>query len=417
MTTDLDAANLPREPEGAPGRPGDGPLAHRDFRWLLVGRAVDSLGNAMYPIGLGFAMLRLFDSVAALGLVVGSGSLGMVLFLLAGGVLADRLPRRTVLVTSNLVAAGAQAGIVAMVLADLASLPALVVLSFVTGAAAAFDGPASMALTPQTLPADLLHRGNAMLSVWRRAGNIGGAVGAGFVTAAAGPSAALLVNAVTFAAAGLCFARVGVRAAPIREQATGILADLREGWDEFVARTWVWVVVAAFFVFNGAWMGGFHLLGLVIAERTFGPEGWGVVLGAEGVGAILGGLLANRWEPSRPMVVGMLGVTTSVLPMGVLAAWPAIVPLVVTSIVAGVGIMVFGVAWETALQRHVPPERLARVFSWDSVGSFAAIPIGSFLAGPLAEALGVRTVVWGATGLALTACLGALASREVRDLR
>lgn len=386
-----------------------------DFRWLLAGRGIDSLGNAMYPIGLGFGMLRLFDSLTALGLVVGAGSLGLVTFLLAGGVLADRLSRRTVLVASNLVAAVCQLGIVAMVVADVANLPALVALSFATGAAAAFDGPASTALTPQTLRPETLYRGNAQLSLVRRSGNIGGAATAGFLTALFGPATALAVNAVTFAAAGFCFGRIDVAPAPPREPSPP-LADLREGWDEFRSRTWVWVVVLAFFFINGVWVGGFHLLGVVIAEDTMGPGGWGLVLAAEGVGGIVGTVASNRWEPRRPMRTGMLAAATTGIPLIALATWPSLAPMLVASFLGGIGIMVFAVAWETSLQRHIPADRLARVASWDGLGSFAAIPLGSFLAGPLAEAFGTRTVVRGAAATTLIAALAALASRGVRNL-
>lgn len=393
------------------------PLQSRDFRWLLAGRGIDSLGNAMYPVGLGFGMLRLFDSVAALGLVVGAGSLGLVAFLLLGGVLADRLPRRQVLVTSNLLAAVAQAGIVAMVVADLRNLPALVVLSFVTGAAAAFDGPASTALTPSTLPPEALHRGNAMLATARQASRIGGAAGAGLITAFAGPVSVLVVNAVTFAAAGLCFARITTGTRPLRSEASTPLADLAEGWAEFRARTWVVVVASSFFVVNAVWMGAFLVLGVVISEDTIGPDGWGLVLASEGVGAILGGVLANRWQPSRPMLAAMLAATGSMLPVFVLGWWPNLPALLASGVVGGVGIMLFDVAWDTALQAHIPAERLARVSSWDLLFSVAAMPIGSFVVAPLGEAFGTTTVVRGAAVLAVVATLATLTSRDVRELR
>ncbi len=406
------------EPTRASATPAT-PWASRDFRWLFAGRSVDALGNAMHPVGLGFAMLRLFDSTTALGLVVGAGSLGMVLFLLAGGVLADRLPRRVVLVWSNHVAAACQVATVVLVWAEVRNLPALAVLSFVTGAAAAFDHPASMALTPATLTPQTLHRGNAHLSLGQHTGRIVGASTAGLLTAVAGPVSALAVNAASFAVAGLCFGRIRARAG---ERATGsapasALEDLRDGWQEFVRRRWVVVVVAAFFVLNAVWIGAFHVLGVAIAEDGFGPDGWGLVLAAEGVGALAGGALASRWEPTRPMVVGMLAATIAMLPIVALGWWPSLLPLLLAALVAGVAMMTFEIAWSTALQRHVPDDRLARVSSWDSLGSFAAIPLGAFVAGPLAEALGTTTVVRGAAVLAVLAGLATFLSREVRDLR
>ncbi len=396
----------------------DSPWASRDFRWLLAGRGVDALGNAMYPVGLGFGMLRLFDSVAAMGVVIGAGSMGMVFLLLAGGVLADRLPRRTVLVWSNVVAGVAQLAIVAMVVLDIPNLAAVVVLSFFTGAAAAFDQPASTALVPQTLTPATLHKGNGLLTLTRRGANIAGAATAGFLTALFGAATALAVNAATFFLAGVCFAMIRVRATA-REPGlvTSPLADLREGWTDFRSRQWLVVVVAAFFVINGVWVGGFHLLGVVIAEEgPLGADGWGLVLAAEGVGGILGTLVAVRWRPTFPLRVGMLGAFASVLPMAVLAVAPTLVPLLLSSVIAGIGIMIFAVNWDTSMQRHVPADRLARVSSIDSIGSVAAIPVGSFLAGPLAAVVGVSEVVTASAVLAGVAALAALASPSVRNL-
>lgn len=389
---------------------------HPDFGWLVAGRGVDSLGNAMYPVALGFAVLEVFDSLTTLGIVVGAGAVGLVAFLLVGGVVADRLSRRSVLVRSNHLAALAQTGIVALAVSDTAVLAPWVVLSFVTGAAAAFDHPASTALTPELLPKDALHRGNSLLKVTQRATGILGAGGAGIVVGLAGSPTALAVNAVSFALAGVCFARIRV---PDRQRPTSTasaFADLRDGWTEFRSRTWVWVVVAAFFVINACWTGGFHVLGLAIAEDSFGPEAWGLILAAEGVGAVVGALVGGRWDPVRPMLVGMVAAGISIVPLVPLAMASAVPVLVLAALAAGMGTMVFAVAWESALQRHIPIERLARVSSWDAIGSFSAIPIGSFLVGPLAEAHGARTVVGWTAVLGGAACLAALLSRDVRRL-
>lgn len=388
-----------------------------NFRWIAAGRAIDSLGNAMHPIALGFAVLSLFDSVAALGLVVGSASLGLVLFLLVGGIVADRLPRTVVLVASNFAAAALQFAVVGMFVADVELLPLLSLLSFLTGAAAAFDGPASTALVPQVLTPSELHRGNSLLLLLRRGGMLTGASTAGLVVALFGPEVALAVNAASFAAAGACFWRVRLPAVVDRPPSRSPLEDLAEGWSEFRSRTWVWVVVASFFVLNACWVGGFTVLGISVAESTFGPTAWGLIIGAEGIGAIVGGLVIARTPPARhPMRLGMVGAVLGVLPLAMLAVSSGPWVLGVSSVVGGVGMMVFSIVWETSLQQHIPTAKLARVSSIDSVGSFAAIPVGSFIVGPLAEAFGTLPVVRGATAISFVACAAALSSRSVRDL-
>lgn len=392
------------------------PLAEVPFRWLLAGRAVDQVGNAIQPIALGFAMLAVFGNATALGVVVGANSLGQVLLLLVGGVVADRLPRSVVLVWSNAVAAVAQAGIVALILTDVAVLPAFAGLAFVTGAAAAFDGPATVALIPEIVPSGALSRANGQMVVARRVANVGGAPLAGLLVVTLGSGLALAVDAVSFLVAAMCFSRVAGDA-PHRSSMTSPLQDLVEGWQAFVARTWVWVIVAVFFVINAAITGGFFVVGLAIAERTIGAAGWGLVIGAFGAGSVVSAVVVGHITIARPLMVGMLSTMVASAPIFALASGRGLSWLVPAAFVAGAGIAQFGIAWETALQQHIPRDRLARVSSIDHLGSFAAIPIGAFVAGPLADAVGEVEVVAGAGVLVVLGSLTALLSREVRDLR
>lgn len=396
----------------------EGPsLGQTRFRWLLAGRTADQFGNAVQPVALGFAMLAVFGNTTALGVVVGSNALGQVLLLLAGGVVADRLPRSAVLVWSNVVAAVAQAGAVALILSDVAVLPLYTVLAFVIGAAAAFDGPATVALVPEIVPASELTGANGRLTVARRAATLGGAPAAGVLVAVVGPGWTLALDAVSFLVAAGCFSRVGGVGVVRGVETTSPLRDLAEGWSTFVSHTWVWVVVLAFTVINAAEIGGFFVLGLAIAERTIGPEGWGLTLGAMAVGAILYALVAARFRSARPLRAGMLATVLSAGPMLALAADLGLVWLVPTAFLAGAGLSAFDIAWSTALQQHIPGERLARVASIDSLGSFVAIPIGAFIAGPLGDAYGEPPVVVAAAALIVVASLAGLLSREVRDLR
>lgn len=397
---------------------GPGPLRHVPFRWLVAGRVVDALGNAVAPIALAFALLDLTGSVSALGLVVGAQSLARVLLLLFGGVLADRLPRRLVLTGSNVVAALTQALLAVAVLAGVEDLRILTLLAVVTGATGAFSLPAAAALLPETVPPGELRPANALAGIGLSGAAVGGAAVAGLLVAVVGPGWGLAVDAVSFLLAAGCYA--GVRTSSAARQAgepTSTWQELRDGWSEFVARRWTWVVVLAFLGINTAWVGGATVLGPAVADQTVGRRAWGLVLAANGAGLLLGGILALRWQPSRPLLVGMLATLGLSLPLFGLALVPLFAVLVGAGLVAGVGVQLFEVSWQTALQEQVPTARLARVQSYDAVGSFVAIPLGQVAVGPLAEAAGLRPVLLGCAVVILLATVLAVADPSVRGLR
>jgi MFS family permease len=417
-----------------------GPLRHPAFRLLLTGRTISALGNAFAPIALAFAVLDLTGSATDLGLVVGVRTLVNVLFLLFGGVLADRLPRHLLMVGSGLAAAATQGAVAALVLTHTANIPTLIALSAVNGMVGGLSMPASAALLPQTVPVEERQQGNALARLLLNAAAIIGAPVAGIAVAAVGPGWGIAVDAATFAASAFCFALVRVPApaaepAPGSESAEGliggeqtagapagegrksILADLRTGWTEFISRTWLWVVVAGFCVLNAAWSGALTVLGPVVADETFGRQSWGFILAAETAGMIVGGLIAMRIRVHRLLFLGTAATALEALPVLSLGVFPHVGLLVVAGFVAGVGLEQFGVAWETTMQEHVPADKLARVYSYDMVGSFVAIPVGQVIAGPVAQAVGVEPTLVGAAALIVLAVLGMLSSRDVRQLR
>jgi MFS family permease len=344
------------------------------------------------------------------------------------------------MVGSGLAAAATQGVVAALVLTHTANIPTLIALSAVNGMVGALSMPASAALLPQTVPVDERQQANALARLLLNAAAIIGAPVAGIAVAAVGPGWGIAVDAATFAASAFCFALVRVPApaaepAPESESAEGliggeqtagtpagegrksILADLRTGWTEFISRTWLWVVVAGFCVLNAAWSGALTVLGPVVADETFGRQSWGFILAAETAGMIVGGLIAMRIRVHRLLFLGTAATALEALPVLSLGVFPHVGLLVVAGFVAGVGLEQFGVAWETTMQEHVPADKLARVYSYDMVGSFVAIPIGQVIAGPVAQAVGVEPTLVGAAALIVLAVLGMLSSRDVRQLR
>nr|WP_156001756.1 MFS transporter [Streptomonospora sp. PA3] len=390
-------------------------MRYRDFRGLAAGRSLMYFGNALATVALAFAVLDLTGSPVDLGLVLGARSLALVVFALMGGVLADRLPRTVILQGACAVAAASQAAIAAGVLTGFASVPFLAALSLVNGAVAAVGLPAAVSLTPQTVPAHLLRQANAVARMGIMLGMAVGMSAGGGAVGLAGPGWSLAGNAAVFAAAGAAFHFVRV-AAPAPSGSGRPLRDLAEGWSEFTARPWVWVVVLQFMIVNAVWAGGVKVLGPAVADETIGRGLWGVVLSAETAGAVVGGLLAARWQPRRALLFGVSLTALDALPLLTLGYAPAVPFLLPAMFLTGVALEQFGVAWEVSVQQNIPADKLARVYSYDALGSFVALPLGEAAAGPLAALAGLRPTLAGGAVLIVLACLAAVSVPGVRRL-
>jgi MFS family permease len=391
------------------------PFRYGAFRALVIGRTISMLGSAIAPIALAFAVLDLTGSPAQLGLVIGARSAASVIFMLIGGVIADRLPRNVVMMGSDTIAGLTQAAIAALVLTGNASLSSLIVLSVVNGVASAGAMPAQSALLSQTVPRDLLKPANAVKRLTANAAKIVGAAVGGILVVTVGAGWGLAVDALTFLLAVVCYAFARVPDRKPRKPSR-VLADLREGWSEVIGRSWLWSQILGAMVFNAAFLGAMTVLGPFIADETIGRREWGFVVAAQTAGMVAGAFIAVRVRARRLLLVGVCTAGLAVLgPLG-LALYPHVLLLVVLAFVGGVGLEQFGIAWETALQENVAEERLARVYSYDMLGSFLAMPIGQVAVGPAAAALGGANAMLIAAGVMTAALAGILLSRQVRTL-
>ncbi|WP_086785798.1 MFS transporter [Streptomyces caniscabiei] len=392
------------------------PLRHRPFRHLFIGTTANLLGSGVAPIALAFAVLDATGSVGSLGLVVGAHSLTSICFLLYGGVLADRLPRGPLLVGSSVVCGVSQAVIAALVLTHNAAIPLLMVLAAVSGASGSCYQPAAQALLPQTVPAESRRAALALSRIAGSSAVVAGASLGGVLVAAIGPGWGLAVDALSFALAATCFALVRVRAAP-PAPSHGVVHELRVGWKEFTSRSWVWVIVVAFCFLNAGLTASFTVLGPAVADSTeIGRSGWGLILAAGSLGAVAGGVLSLRWRPRRAILVGcaLMGLTATI-PL-LLALAPYTWLLVVANFVAGVGGEQAGVAWYSTLNEQIPEDRLARVYAYDDLGSYLALPLAQFAAGPAVLLLGLQATLYAAAALVLLATLAMVATPSIRAL-
>ncbi|SDC18672.1 MFS transporter [Nocardioides lianchengensis] len=393
------------------------PLREHNFRWYFLSRLVNLCGTTMAPVALAFAVLEISDSPGDLGLVLAAHSIPMVVFVLAGGVIADRLGRTLVIQGSNVLSALSQGALAVLLLSGHAELWHFVVLSAFNGTVSAASLPALAGLLPQLVPREQLQPANVLASMSRNALAILGPSVAATLVVTAGPGWALAVDAATWAASAALLLPIRIPPRAAAAEPTSVLVELREGWTYFRSTTWLWVVVLSFGFLNAIHAGGLNTLGPVLAKDSeIGEHGWGLIMSAEAVGLFVMTLLMMRFTLQRPLLWGMLGVAVFGLPIAVLGAYPHTVPVMLVAVLAGMGIELFGLGWNLAMQEHVPIDMLSRVYSYDMLGSFVAIPIGQLAFGPLAEALGIRRVLLVAGIVYLVIALATLFSRSVRTL-
>jgi len=392
------------------------PLRERDFAWYYASRFSNTLGSMMAGIALTFAVLDLTDSASALGQVLAARTIPMVVFLLFGGVIADRFPRTLVLQLSNLLSALTQGIVAYLVITGQAELWSIIVLEVVNGTVSAVSFPAMSSMVPQLVRRDQLQAANALLSLSRGGLTIIGPTIGALLVVTVGAGWALAIDALTWALAAAMLMPMRIPPKVRSEEKPGMLHELREGWSLFVGTTWLWVIVLAFAFLNMIHTGAWFTLGPAVAEGTIGKQGWGFVLSAESGGLLLMTVILLRLRMRRPLLAGMLGCALMSIPLVVLGVEPHLVVLVLTTFVAGAGIEVFSIAWNVAMQENIEDDMLSRAYSYDALGSFVAMPVGQLLYGPLGEAFGYREVlVWSGVAYAVIA-LATLASRSVRTL-
>jgi MFS family permease len=392
-------------------------LRYPDFRYLFLGQSASAVGDQAVVVSLGLFITQLTGSPTDLGLVLAAQTLPLVVLILFGGVWADRLPRHRIMIVTDWVRAALHGTLAILIFAGSVRIWELVAIEALFGAARAFFQPAYAGLIPQTVPEELIQDANALTE---STANLAFMLGPALATALVlglGAGEAFALDAATFVFSALLLTRVHPRGRGEERAPASVLSELRAGWREVRSRTWVWVVIL---VFTGAVLcvyAQWYALAPVIARDVYGSVGvFGVLESVAGVGAVVGAVVALRWRPLRPLLVGLLLVLAWPLQDAAFALGAPLGVVVVLAFGTGFGFSLLMIWWGTALARHIPPHALSRVSAFDWMGSLALLPLGYLLAGPLAGAVGPRAVLGVGSAIGIVLLALALLSRSVRQL-
>ena len=382
-------------------------LRHRNFRLLWLGQSTSMLGDAMVIVTIGLFVTRLTGNPSDVGIVLTAYSAPLVVFVLFGGVIADRLPRQLVMISADVVR-----GVVHTVLAILIAtgnvrIWHMVIIGLLFSTAEAFFRPAYTGLVPQTVPESEIQSAQALSGVSREIATFASPALATALVLGVGGAAAFGLDAATFAVSALLLLRVHARERGTPVQRSSMWNELKEGGRAVAERSWVWATITAFSFSILVALAPFFVLGASVAKDVYGNEAvYGFANAAWGVGTVSGAIWGARWKPHRPLRAAMAAAVP----------WPATITLYAlgwplwvvygSMVVGGVGIGLFAVWWETAIAQRIPPHLISRVSSFDWMGSLLLLPLGYLLSGPVAAAFGEVEVlvVGGLLGLAACAC-------------
>ena len=375
------------------------------------------LGDAMVVVAIGLYVTRLTGDPGDVGLVLASYSVPLVVFVLVGGVIADRLPRQRVMIASDVVRAVLHGTLAVLIVTGAVRIWQMMVIGALFGTAEAFFRPAYTGLVPQTVPERDIQQAQALGGISNQLAQSASPALATALVLGVGGAAAFALDAATFVVSALLLWQVRPRRRGEPVEQSTMLTELRHGWAAVRSRTWVWATVLAFSVSLLVALAPFWVLGPDVATQVYGDDAvYGWANAAWGAGAVAGGVGAAFSRPARPILAGML--VSAPWPLGVVAfAVGPPLPVVYAVLAAsGAGLGLFMVWWETALVQRIPPHLLSRVSAWDWMGSLALLPVGYLLAGPVAARLGAVQVLVGGGLLGTLSCTLALLPSSTRGL-
>jgi len=394
-----------------------GALEEHNFRLLWLGQTGSTIGDGLTFVAIAFAVLGIGGTATDIGIVFAAYSLPNVVFLLAGGVWADRLPRNLVMLSSDALRAVVQTALAVLLFTGTAEIWHIILAAALHGTASAFFAPASTGLMPQVVSPGRLQQANALMAVSRGSAFIIGPAVSGILTAASGPGLVFAIDAVTYAMSMATLALLRIPRAPAGAGHASFASELAHGWREVRSRNWLVASLPAFAVSNVA-LGAFMVLGPVIVDRELGGAAeWGLILTAGAVGGLLGGTLALRWKPARPPAIAF-GVMVVAASRTLLLVPPLpVLMIAIASLASMAAITISSTLWNTVLQQRIPRASLSRVSSYDWMVSLVFVPVAFAVVGPLATAIGEVPTLLLAASIGIAANGGVLLVPSVRNQR
>ena len=387
----------------------------RQFRLLFLGQALSVVGDRMTQVVLPFAVLSVGGSVTDVGLVAAASFVPFIFLGLIGGVLADRVERRRILIASDLVRLASQATAGVLLVTGAAEVWHLAALAAIFGAADSFFSPAFTGLLPLTIAEPHhLQPANALRGMSFSTGSIVGPALGGVLVAAIGEGGALLVDAATFGVSVVCLLALRPRVVE-RGDPEPFASDLRGGWREVRARTWVWAFLFGMIVYHVIVLPSIYVLGPVLMrDELDGATSWAVIVTAFGLGSIVADLLLLRWRPRFALRAAAAGLAVASCQAVIIGSGFPILAIAAVEFFSAIGVSAFFTLWETSLQEHIPERSISRVSSYDYVASAGMMPLGAIVAGPVSEALGIHQTL---AGMSIIGALSALALLSVPSIR
>jgi MFS family permease len=392
-------------------------LHSRDFRLLWLSQTASMIGDELIIVAIGLYVTRRTGDPGDVGLVLAAYTVPLMLFLLIGGVIADRLPRQAVMMVTDSTRAVLHGGLAVLIAVGSVRIWQMMVIGLLFGTSQAFFQPAYTGLVPQTVGEDAIQEAQALGGLSRELAAFVSPALATVLVFSVGGAWAFALDALTFAISALTLSRIRSRPRGEPGERTSIVLELREGWGAVRERPWVWGTIAAFATGILVALAPFFVLGPAVSRHVYGTEAvFGVVNAAWGVGTILGAAIGSRWRPRRPMLVAISVSLAWPAQIALFAAGPPLGLLYPVTAVAGLGLGLFGVWWETALAQRIPAHLLSRVSAWDWMGSLALMPVGYLLAGPVGGLVGDDKVLIGGGLIGLFALTLGLLPRSTRTL-